>query len=229
MEQTQPVTKVKKVKRPQTIGEEIGNAVTHGVMALFGIAALVLLILKANTGVELFAAIIYGVSIIVLYLMSCLYHSLSFTGARGVFKRFDHISIFLLIGGTFAPPLLLLGALQTPVFGLSWLTWGLLLFIIQWIFIIAGIVFKSIWVHKFQAFHFVIYLILGWSAVTFIVPLYQFSIPAFWYVLGGGIAYSLGTVFYALSSKVKFFHFVWHFFVAAGTLIQFVAIYLYIY
>lgn len=222
-------SKSKKVKRPQTLGEEIANAVSHGVVALLGIWALVLLILASNSGISLFAGIIYGISIITLFLMSCLYHSLAFTKARNVFKRFDHISIFLLIGGTFAPALLLLPGLQNPVFPNWAISTGVMLFIIQWTFIIVGIVFKSIWVHKFQAFHYVIYLILGWSALVFITQLYAFSVPAFWLILGGGVAYTIGTVFYALSSKVKYFHFVWHIFVALGAIIHFIGIYFYIY
>ncbi len=219
-------TKAVKTKRPQTIGEEIANAVSHGVMAALGVWALVLLILKSNDGISLFAGIIYGVSIFLLHLMSCLYHSLSFTKAKGVFKRFDHISIFLLIGGTFAPALLLLPGLRDPLMGLSTGWW---LFIIQWFFITVGIVFKSIWVHKFQAFHYVIYLILGWSALVFITELYAFSIPAFWLILAGGLSYTVGTIFYALSSRMKYFHFVWHIFVAAAAVIHFIGIYFFIY
>lgn len=221
---------VKNQKRPQTVGEEIANAVSHGIIALFGIFALVMLIVKSYNAISLFAGIIYGISIILLHLMSCLYHSLSFTKAKGVFKRFDHISIFLLIGGTFAPPLLLLPALTTPFLGASWLlSTGWMLFIIQWFFILVGVVFKSIWVHKFQAFHYVIYLALGWSALVFIPALYSYSVPAFWLILAGGLSYTIGTIFYALSSKVKYFHFVWHIFVASGAIIHFIAIILYLY
>lgn len=215
-------------KRPQSIGEEIANAVSHGVMAVFGIVALVLLISKQNSIRGLISALIFGLSIFILFLMSTLYHALSFTKARGIFKRFDHLSIFILIGGTFAPALLLLPTIKDPFLGVPWmLEKGLTLFIIQWILITIGIVFKSIWVYKFQKFHFVIYLLLGWSSLTFIIELYSFSIPAFWLILAGGIAYSAGTIFYAFS-KVKYFHFVWHIFVNIGAMLQFFAVYLYI-
>lgn len=218
-----------KIKRPQTIGEEIANAVSHGVVALFGVYVLIALIMKPYDGVSLFAGILYGISFILLFLMSCLYHSLAFTRSKGVFKRFDHISIFLLIGGTFAPALLLLPGLRTPFLGATWLLdTGWMLFVIQWFFIVIGVVFKSIWVHKFQAFHYLIYIVLGWSALVFITELYAFSVPAFWYILMGGIAYTVGTVFYALS-RIKYFHFVWHIFVAAGAIIHFIGIILYIY
>ncbi len=217
--------KVTKIKRPQTVGEEIANAISHGVMVIFGIVALVLLLIKQNSARGLAGGLIFGISILILYLMSTLYHSLSLTKAKGVFKRFDHISIFLLIGGTFAPALLLLPSLQTPFLGISWLETGIALLIIQWLVIAVGIVFKSIWVYKFKAFHFIIYIILGWSALIFIRELYIDNLPAFWLILAGGIVYTLGTVFYALSSKVKYFHFVWHLFVNAGTILHFIAIY----
>lgn len=227
--QTNKKPKIKKIKRPQTVGEEIANAVSHGVVALFGIYALIHLIIKANSPVALFAGILYGISIILLFSMSCLYHSLSFTRAKGVFKRFDHISIFILIGGTFAPALLLIPGLRTPFLGATWLLdTGWMLFIIQWLFIIVGVVFKSIWVHKFQGFHYLIYIVLGWSALVFITELYTFSVPAFWLILLGGIAYTIGTIFYALS-RIKYFHFVWHIFVAAGAIIHFIGIILFLY
>lgn len=221
-------TVAKKVKRRQSIGEEIANAVSHCVMAIFGLVALILLLIKQNNGRELAAALIFGLSILILYTMSTLYHSLSFTKAKGVFKRFDHLSIFILIGGTFAPALLLLPSLKSPFLGIAFIEKGLALLIIQWLVIAFGIVFKSIWVYKFQAFHFVIYLILGWSALFFIGELYQDSVPAFWFILGGGLAYTIGTIFYALGSKVKYFHFIWHLWVNIGTILQFVAIFFFI-
>lgn len=218
----------KRIKRRQSIGEEIANAISHCVMAIFGLVALILLLVKQDNGRELAAALIFGLSILILYTMSTLYHSLSFTKAKGVFKRFDHLSIFILIGGTFAPALLLLPSLKSPFLGINFIEKGLALLIIQWVVIALGIVFKSIWVYKFQAFHFVIYLILGWSALFFIGELYQDSVPAFWFILGGGLAYTIGTIFYALGSKVKYFHFIWHLWVNVGTILQFIAIYFFI-
>lgn len=214
-------------KRHQSIGEEIANAVSHVVMLVFGIVALILLLLKQNSPRGLMSSLIFGLSILILYLMSTLYHSLSFTKAKGVFKRFDHISIFLLIGGTFAPALLMLPNLQVPFLGIAWLEKGIALLIIQWLVIISGIIFKSIWVYKFPIFHFVIYLILGWSALLFIQELYAFSLPAFWLILFGGVAYTIGTIFYAFS-KIKYFHFIWHLWVNIGTILQFIAVYMFL-
>lgn len=180
----------RKEKRVQTVGEQIANSTSHGVMVVFGIYALVALILKAYNSWSLISAIVFGISIIFLYLMSTLYHALSFTKSRGLFKRFDHLGIYMLIGGTFAPALLLLESLRVTLFlGIpGMLDMGLTLFIIQWLMIITGIVFKSIWVYRFQALHIAIFLILGWSALLFVIDLWKFSEPAFWLILAGGLS-----------------------------------------
>lgn len=213
----------------QTLGEEIANAVSHGIMAIFGIVALILLLIKSNTTIEVIAAIIFGMGIILLYTMSTIYHALRENKAKRLFKRFDHLSIYILIGGTFAPALLLLPGLREPLFGIEgFLSQGLTLFIIQWILITIGVVFKSIWIKKFAKLHVFIYLAMGWSALIFIGSLISFSKGAFWYVLLGGVAYSIGVIFYALP-KIKYFHFVWHLFTALGTILQFIAIYGFIY
>ncbi len=216
----------KETKRNQSVGEEIANGVSHGVMAIFGIVALVLLLMKADNGWEVTSAIIFGVSIFILYIMSTMYHSLAFTKAKMLFKKFDHLSIYILIGGTFAPALLLLpGLREATFFGIP--DKGLTLFIIQWTLIAIGITFKAIWIKKYTAIHLALYLLLGWSAVIFVYDLYQTSQPAFWLILSGGFAYTIGVVFYALS-KIKYFHFIWHLWVAAGTILQFIAIYGYL-
>ncbi|VEU82233.1 PAQR family membrane homeostasis protein TrhA [Acholeplasma hippikon] len=222
--------KIKKVKRVQTVGEEIANSVSHGVMAIFGIVALILLVVKAgNDGWKLTSALIFGISIIMLYTMSTLYHALAFTKSKGLFKRFDHLSIYLLIGGTFAPNLLLLPSLrENPMFGIEgFLSEGIFLFICQWILIIIGVIFKSIWVKKYQPLHVAIFLLIGWSGLYFIVDLYQFAPAAMWLILLGGVSYSIGVVFYSLS-RIKYFHFIWHLWVALGTVLQFCAIYTYL-
>lgn len=216
---------MKKDKR-QTLGEEIANAVSHGLMAIFGIVAMVLLIVRSDSAVEVLASVLFGFGMINLYTMSTLYHSLFHPVAKAVFRRFDHLSIYILIGGSFAPALLLLPELQAPFIGQ--ISLGLLIFMIQWVLIVIGVVFKSIWVKKFVALHTLVFLILGWSALAFIKQLFAFEQAAFWLVLSGGVAYSLGVIFFALS-KVKYFHFIWHIFCALGTILQFIAYYVYLY
>jgi hemolysin III len=213
-------------KRKQTIGEEIANAISHGIMGIFGIVALILMILRSNTIREYAGAILFGGSITLLYIMSTLYHALTNKKAKSVFKRMDHISIYVLIGGTFAPALLLIPDLQLPFLGPMSL--GVLLLTIQWILIIIGTVFKAIWIKRFSTIHVIIYLLMGWSSLIFVGALFNYSPNAFIFVLLGGIAYSLGVIFYALS-KVKYFHFIWHLWTALATILQFIAIYGYLY
>ncbi|HOJ45474.1 MAG TPA: hemolysin III family protein [Bacilli bacterium] len=206
-------------KRKQTIGEEIANAISHGVSGLFGIAGLVLLIVKADNGGELASAIVFGLGMIFLYTMSALYHAFAKDGiTKRVFKRFDHISIYVLIGATFAPVFILV--IDKP---LGWILLG-----VQWAIITFGIVFKAVKIHKFQVIHIVSYLLLGWSALGLFGPLYQLSAPAFWLILAGGVSYTIGVFFYA-TKLFKFSHFVWHLFVFGGTLCHFFAIFLFIF
>lgn len=212
--------------RKQTIGEEIANAISHGIMGLFGLVALILLLIQSTTVREYVGAILFGGSITLLYVMSTLYHALTHPKAKNVFKRMDHISIYVLIGGTFAPALLLIPDLQTPFLGQMSL--GVFMLIIQWGLIILGTVFKAIWIKRFSKVHLGIYLLMGWSSLIFVGALLNYSPGAFIFVLLGGIAYSLGVIFYALS-KYRYFHFIWHLWTALATILQFIAIFGYLY
>jgi hemolysin III len=209
-------------KRNQTIGEEIANSISHGIMGLFGIIALILLLVKASSAREYIASSIFGSSIIMLYTMSTLYHALSHPKAKHVFKRMDHISIYILIGGSFAPALLLIPALKEPFIGSMSL--GVFMLTIQWILIAVGTVFKAIWIKRFKTIHLIIYLLMGWSSLIFITALINYSTEAFIFILLGGISYTLGVFFYVLSHK-KYYHFVWHIFTGTATILQFIAIY----
>ena len=212
--------------RKQTTGEEIANAVSHGIMGLFGLVALILLLIESTTLREYAGAMLFGGSIMLLYIMSTLYHGLTNQKAKNVFKRMDHISIYVLIGGTFAPALLLIPDLQEPFLGQMSL--GVLMLTIQWLLIIIGTVFKAIWIKRFSTIHVIIYLLMGWSSLIFVGALLNYSPNAFIFVLLGGIAYSLGVIFYALS-KYKYFHFIWHLWTSLATILQFIAIYGFLY
>jgi hemolysin III len=212
--------------RKQTTGEEIANAISHGIMGLFGLVALILLLIESTTIREYAGAMLFGGSIMLLYIMSTLYHGLTNQKAKSVFKRMDHISIYVLIGGTFAPALLLIPQLQEPFIGQMSL--GVLMLTIQWILIIIGTVFKAIWIKRFSTIHVIIYLLMGWSSLIFVGALLNYSPNAFIFVLLGGIAYSLGVIFYALS-KYKYFHFIWHLWTSLATILQFIAIYGFLY
>lgn len=212
--------------RKQTTGEEIANAISHGIMGLFGLVALILLLIRSTTIREYVGAILFGGSIMLLYIMSTIYHALTHPTAKSVFKRMDHISIYILIGGTFAPALLLIPQLQEPFIGQMSL--GVLMLTIQWMLILIGTIFKAIWIKRFSTIHVIIYLLMGWSSLIFVGALFNYSPNAFIFVLLGGVAYSLGVIFYALS-KYKYFHFIWHLWTALATILQFIAIYGYLY
>lgn len=212
-------------KREQSVGEEIANSVSHGFMGLFGLIALILLLFRSETLRASIASVIFGLSIMLLYIMSTLYHALTHPKAKQVFKKMDHISIYVLIGGTFAPALLLIPELQEPFLGEMSL--GVLMLTVQWVLIAIGTVFKAIWIKRFSTIHLVIYLLMGWSSLIFITALMNYSVGAFVYILLGGISYTLGVFFYVLSHK-KYFHFVWHMFTGVATILQFIAIYGYL-
>ncbi len=206
------------VERPQSILEEIGNAVTHGLGFIFGIVAFILLLVKSNTLEDYLGAFFFGISIMVLYLMSCLYHSFkNGSKVKKVFRIFDHTSIYILIGGTFAPILL------CEIGG----KFGWLFFYIQWGIILIGMILKIININRFKAFHMIMYLLLGWSGLMFMPSLLCENTPLFWLILSGGITYSAGIIFFAFDYKA--FHFIWHFFVIFGTVLHFIGIYGFIY
>lgn len=203
-----------KSKRPQSLGEEIANAISHGIGAIFGIVSLILFILVSQTWQEYVAGIVFSLAIFLLFISSTLYHAFPESlRVKRLFKRFDHISIYLLIGASFAP--LLLVVADQPL--------GYLFFTGQWIIIIVGIVFKAIFIDKFQVIHLVMFLLLGWSALLLLGQFDKLSTAAFYLTIWGGIAYSLGVVFYVLSRRFKYAHFVWHLFVLAGVILHFIA------
>ena len=207
---------MKKIKRPQSLGEEIANAVSHGVGAIFGIVALILFLLASQTWQEYVAGSIFAIAIFLLFLSSTLYHAFpQKLRVKRLFKRFDHIAIYLLIGASFAPLLLIVA--DQP--------FGMIFFVIQWIVITIGIVFKAIFIDRLQVFHVVMFLLLGWSALLVMGQFEKLSTPAFYLTVWGGIAYTLGVIFYANSRKFKYAHFVWHLFVIAGVVLHFIANY----
>ncbi len=200
--------------------EEIGNAVTHGVGAIIGITGLVLLLLKSDTGLKITASIVYGLSMTVMMLMSCLYHSFKKgSTVKRIWRRFDYSSIYLLIGGTFAPIYLVYWG---NVLGIS-------LFAVQWALIITGITFVCVFgPGRLKWLHYTLYFAIGWSGLIFIPDFIQNNLPLLWMILGGGLVYTLGMIPFA-KKGVKSAHFIWHFFVLAGAVVQFLGILLYIY
>lgn len=212
------------IPRPQdppkrALLEEIGNAVTHGVGSVFAVVAFVLMLLSSDTAPEYVGASIYFFGLFVMFTMSCLYHAFRHGSAvKRLFRRFDYSSIYLLIGATFAPPLL------NVVGG----TFGLVFFIIQWAIIAAGISLVGVFgPTKLRFIHIPMYVILGWSALMLMPSLIGASFALAMWILAGGVVYTLGIIPFAMKMKVS--HFIWHFFVLAGAVVQWIGIYLYIY
>lgn len=195
------------------LGEELANAITHGIGTLLAIAGVIFLIIFAD-GASAVAVGIYGATLVSLYLASTLYHSLIFTRARKLFRKFDHMAIFLLIAGTYTPFCL------TVLDG--WKSWSMLGAV--WTLAIAGIVLKSMFTGRFEWLSISIYILTGWMVILVIKPMYDLlSLQGFILLIGGGLAYTIGTVFYA-KSKIPWFHSIWHLWVLAGSVMHYFAV-----
>lgn len=202
-----------------TLGEEIFNAVTHGVGAALAIAATVLLLIRsASAGaLAVVSCAIYGASLIILYTMSTLYHALSARTAKAVMRIFDHCTIFVLIAGTYTPFCLILldGAWGWSIFGAIWGLTAL------------GITLNAINLEKYKVFSMIAYIAMGWCVL--LVAGKVIAALGFWgttLLLSGGIAYTAGIGFFA--SKKKYFHSIWHFFVLAGSILHFFTVYFFV-
>ncbi|MBU3851941.1 MAG: hemolysin III family protein [Candidatus Paralactobacillus gallistercoris] len=208
-----------KALRRYQIKNEVWSAITHGIGFSGAILALVLLILKAcHLGpLALCSYIVFGVSMVVLYFSSMLYHCLSFTKAARVLQVFDHSSIFLLIAGSYTPFCL------TIIKG--WLGIGLLTII--WSVCLLGIIYKIFFVGKFKNLETILYVILGWACVVGIKPLWLGlgSHGICWLALGG-IIYTSGALLYS-AKKIPYAHVFWHILVMLGSLCMFIALYCY--
>ena len=216
--------KAKRVLRPireYSLGEEICNALTHGLGAVLAIAALVIAVVTAvrhGGGVRIAAALIYTISMFVEYLMSTLYHALPAEGAKRVFKVLDHSAIYLFIAGSYTPFCLLTLAPDG----------GYLLCGIVWGLAIAGIAAEAFWTYRPRWVSAVLYLLMGWCVVWFLPTLvHALPTPGLILLVAGGIAYSIGAAFYVLK-KVPYMHTVFHVLVVVGSVLQFLAIVLYV-
>ncbi|MFQ2895377.1 PAQR family membrane homeostasis protein TrhA [Aeromonas caviae] len=200
--------------------EEWANRLSHGLGLLLGGLGLVLLLHKGwDQGPRVLLSYgVYGASLVLLYLASTLYHSVSSVAARRWSKLFDHCAIYLLIAGTYTPFLLV--ALDTPLAqALMVVIWGLAL---------AGVVFKLIFINRFKKVSLFTYLMLGWLSLVVIYQLYLHLDGTGLLLLGlGGLIYSLGVIFY-VAKRIPYNHAIWHLFVLGGSLCHFMAIYGYI-
>lgn len=213
-----------KIKIPNySLGEELFNAISHGIGVGLAIAGLVLAVVRAAghhspTGVV--CAAIYGASMIIMYLISCLYHSFSpRIGAKKVFRILDHCDIYIFIAGCYTP-----FCLSAIGGGLGWTVFG-----VEWACTVCGVLFNAINMEKFKKISFVLYLIMGWMIVfTFSALCKSVANTGLFLLLSGGIMYTLGAVLYLIGAKRKYFHTVFHFFILAASVLQFFSIFLYV-
>ena len=223
----EPGRRERKERRPlpanepprRSVPEEVGNAVVHGVGALLSIAGTVLLALRSDTGAKAFSTAVYGLCLLLLFLMSCLYHSFRWgSRVKRLWRRFDYLSIYLLIGGTF-----------TPMWLVYWgNTLGIVLCAVQWAVIVTGVTLVSVFgPGRAKAVHTTLYIVLGWSALVFLPGMLRDNLPLFIATLAGGVIYTLGIIPFAMKKKGA--HFIWHFFVLFGALAHWIGIYFFLY
>lgn len=207
------------IKPKYTLGEEIMNAITHGVGAALAIAGLVLLIIKADSAIGVVTGVIYASIMIVLYVISCVYHSLSFRlKGKKVLRILDHCNIQLMVAGTYTPICLsMLGG------ALGWVMFG-----IVWAVTIVAVVFNCLNVEKYKVVSIICNLLLGWAALLIIKPLIA-ACPTtgLSLLIWGGVVYSIGAILYGVGHKVRYMHSVFHFFVIGGSLLHYFMIFFY--
>ena len=205
--------------RRLSFGEEVLNAVTHGLGALLGIVGTIVLICHARAiggRLNLVSVTVFGVSMILLYLISCLYHALPRSRGKAVFQVLDHCSIFLLIVGTYTPICLVIvgGAFGLTLFGIN-LTCG-----------IVGIVLNAIDLRRWKKLSLVLYIVMGWIGILALPIIWKnMRLLALVFLVLGGVAYTVGVIFYRQKEK-PYRHGIWHFFVLAGTTLHFFTVYL---
>lgn len=193
----------------QTKTEELLNTLSHGVGAILGIAGLIILLVKQTSELwSLFSILAYGISVIILFVASTLYHAAKTEKRKHFFRIFDHISIYLLIAGTYTPVALLMLS-DSKGWSLFWAVWGIALF---------GVILKLFFTGRFEVFSTLLYLVMGWLIVFDFSTLYErMHSNGLLLLYAGGLFYTVGIVFYAVK-KIPYNHVIWHFFVLAGAI-----------
>lgn len=205
-----------------SVGEEIANAVTHGVAALLSVAGLAVLVsfaaLYSGSAQVVAAVSVFGASMIFLYTASTLYHAIPNPRAKKVLQVLDHSMIYVLIAGSYTPFCLI------TLKGLT----GIVLCIVVWLLAIIGISLQSVLLKKSDWINCLLYLTMGWLVIFVIEPVTQnLQTTGLWLLVAGGLAYSLGIIFY-IWEKLPYSHAIWHAFVFAGTALQFFSVLLYV-
>jgi len=205
----------------QSYAEELANAMTHGVglaLSVVGWIALVVLSGMAGDGWDLAASAVFGGSLVFLYSVSTLYHSVRTPRAKWILRVLDHVAIFLLIAGTYTPFTVVL--MRTG--------WGWTLLALVWGLALVGLLFKLFSKHRFHPAATSLYLIMGWLGILFADPM-SAALPAgaILLIVAGGLAYTAGVVFYGWHS-LRYSHAIWHVFVLVGSICHYAAVALYV-
>lgn len=202
------------------LGDILANAITHGIGAVLAVVGAVYLISASTRGTarHVVSCSIFACTLVLVYVCSTLYHSLVRTRARHVFQVLDHSAIYLLIAGTYTPFTLI--SLRGPL--------GWFIFAVVWSLAISGAIFKSFAVDRFAVASALVYLFQGWFVVFAVRPLFHaIGWHGILWLGAGGMAYTLGIVFFALD-RLRYFHAAWHLFVLAGSIAHYFAILFYV-
>ena len=215
---------INRIKLPDyTKSEELINSISHGIAFVFSMLGLIPMILKAKDfgSLSLISSVIFGIAMVLLYLVSAIYHYpyLNNSSLKKIFRVIDHCNVFLLVLGTIMPVALL---------GIGG-RYGVIFFSIVFIITLIGIFFLCINIDKFQFVEVLCHLINGWSILIFLKFLIlNIGYYGVIFIILGGVMYSIGSILYFLGSKRKYFHSIFHFFCILGTLFHYIAIYFYL-
>ena len=204
--------------RPQLLGEEIANSITHGAGLVASVAAIPILVLSAAANRDPWQVVggaIFGATLVLLYLASTVYHALPDCEGKRVLRVIDHSAIYLLIAGTYTP--FLLGVLRGP--------WGWSLLGTIWALALLGVMAKWVLRFRFPRLSTALYIAMGWLIVVAIRPLVTHISPAgLAWLVAGGVCYTAGVAFYATDTRLRYGHALWHLFVIAGSACHFMAV-----
>ena len=208
-----------------TRAEEIFHMVSHIAGGVFAFVALLACVIKASLGgnaIAIVTSVVYGITMIVLYCMSSIYHGLKPSLGKKVLQVLDHCSIYFMIAGTYTPILLVAMRPLYPV--LTWCIFGA-----EWALTALAVTLTAIDLKQYRVFSMVCYILMGWGIMLFFpYAMRALTNGGFWLLLAGGISYTLGAVLYGIGSKKRWFHGMFHVFVLIGSILHFLAIFLYV-
>ena len=208
------------IEREQTLGEEIVNAITHGIGALLALGCFGTMVAFAairGNAYLIVSAALYGLMMFIMYISSTLFHAVVSPKAKHVLNIFDHNAIYLMIAGSYTP--FCLGPLREYRPGWGWGIFGTI-----WGLAIIGIVFQSCFINRYRMWSTLTYVLMGWVVVVAVYPLWRaMGATSVLWIGAGGVCYTLGVIFYAWDS-LKYAHAVWHLFILGGSMIHFFVI-----